>query len=654
MQPVAPKYVAPDLAAIFSATASAYLILDCNLTIVDVNISYLKATSRTRESVLGKYVFDAFPADPSDSEAHGVRTLRDSLERVLREGISDRLAVLKYNIPTSVDGELRFEERYWSPINTPVFDDENRVTHIIHQAVDITEQMQSENALRDSERRFRALTNATGDVIYRMNQDWTQMHELDGRGFIKDNASLSEWNVADYVPPEDQELVRAAILKAIRTKSIFALEHRVIRVDASYGWTYSKAVPILNADGEIHEWIGSANDITPRKLAEEQLKDANRRKDEFLAMLAHELRNPLAPISAAANVLQLAKLDEARIRKTSEIIARQVRHMTRLVDDLLDVSRVTQGLITLESNPLDVKQILSDAAEQIRPLVEARGHRLAVYFPPEPAFVLGDAGRLVQVITNLLSNAARYTPEGGTIDLRVDVLSEQLTIKVGDNGIGLAPDFITAVFDMFSQAQRTADRSQGGLGIGLALVKSLVELHRGSVTVQSKGLGLGSEFTVCLPRLTVSGLDEEVPDALISNTPPVTLRLMIVDDNVDAAGMLAMFLETTGHIVFVEHDARQALERAGNACPDVFLLDIGMPGMDGNELARHLRLIPTLASSVLIAVTGYSQEQNGTLGAASGFDHHFVKPLAMEQLTLLLTKIGTLKMKRGSVKTYQN
>jgi PAS domain S-box-containing protein len=380
-------------------------------------------------------------------------------------------------------------------------------------------------------------------------------------------------------------------------------------------------------------------DISERKRREEEMRRADRSKDEFLAMLAHELRNPLAPIAAAADLLRLARLDETQVTHTSDVIARQVRHMTSLVDDLLDVSRVTRGLIALETAPLDAKRIVSDAIEQVRPLIELRSHQMAVHMPPESAYVSGDAKRLVQVVANLLNNAAKYTLEGGNIDLRVEVRSEQVSIAVKDNGIGIAPELLGSVFDMFSQAQRTADRAQGGLGIGLALVRSLVELHHGSVTAQSKGLGHGSEFIVKLPRIPSTDVPPMPGDESLGKPEPRGLRLMVVDDNVDAADMLAMLLDAAGHEVSVEHDSRRALERARSQCPDVFLLDIGLPEIDGNELARQLRSQPDSASSILIAVTGYGQEQDRRNTAAAGFDYHFVKPVDTAQLTSLLAEI---------------
>jgi signal transduction histidine kinase len=634
-----------DFEAIFSATASAYLMLDTSLTIVGVNDAYLRATERTRESVMGRYVFDAFPTNPSEPGTSGVSILQRSLERVIATGTADHVDMLRFDIPVGTGLNVKFETRYWSPINSPVFDRNGELTHVIHNAIDITRQVESENARRESERRFKALTDASG-VIYRMSADWSHMHQLDGRGFLKDTSSIGEFRLDDYVAPEDQALVRKTINEAIRNNDIFELEHRVRRVDGSLGWTQSKAVPIRNTDGEIVEWIGAAVDITSRKVAEEQLKDTSRRKDEFLAMLSHELRNPLAPISAAAELLQLGRLNEARLTQISEIITRQVRHMTSLVDDLLDVSRVTSGLVTLALDAVEIKRVVGDAIEQVEPLIASRRHQVDVHLPPGAALVSGDAKRLVQIVSNLLNNAAKYTPEGGVIDLRVEVRNEQVTILVRDNGIGMAPEFVGRVFDMFSQAHRTADRSQGGLGIGLALVKSLVELHHGSITATSKGQGYGSEFTVWLPRHVAPDMQQPSSNRGGGNTRPVGLKVMVVDDNADAADMLAMYLETSGHEVIVENTSRTALERARRERADVFLLDIGLPDMDGNELARQLRSMPELASSCLIAVTGYGQEQDRKRTTEAGFDYHFVKPVNMTKLTSLLAELGTLALPR--------
>ena len=391
------------------------------------------------------------------------------------------------------------------------------------------------------------------------------------------------------------------------------------------------ATSIVQLDGNIHQ----------RELYEGRLRDADRRKDDFLAMLAHELRNPLAPISAAAELLKLGTMDEARIRQTSEIIGRQVKHMTSLVDDLLDVSRVTRGLVTLLKAPVDVRDVARDAVEQVNPLILSRRHHLTLRLLTEPALVMGDQKRLVQVIGNLLTNAAKYTHEGGNLLLTAELNAGQVLLTVEDDGIGMAPELVVRVFDLFAQAERTADRSSGGLGLGLALVKSLVELHGGDVACRSKGPGKGSRFTVRLPLANAS----QATDPGRSAYPPLRsvkpLKILLVDDNEDAAAMLAMFLETCGHQILVEHGSHRALERAQVELPDVCLLDIGLPEMDGNELAQRLRAIPATARIVLIAVTGYGQDHDRKGSAAAGFDHHMVKPVDTGKLAAVLAGIAT-------------
>jgi PAS domain S-box-containing protein len=398
------------------------------------------------------------------------------------------------------------------------------------------------------------------------------------------------------------------------------------------------------ADGGI---VSFFLDITERKLAEEKLRAADQRKDEFLAMLAHELRNPLAPISAAAELLKIGRLDETRLRQSSAIIGRQVRHMTSLVDDLLDVSRVTRGLVTLARAPVAARTIVDEAIEQVRPLFEARRQQLAVRLADPEATVLGDKARLVQVLANLLNNAAKYTPEDRRIEIDTrssggDGGGASLVLTVRDEGIGMEPELAGRVFDLFTQAKRSSDRSQGGLGLGLALVKNLVELHGGSVVCDSPGLGQGSSFVVRLPLMqpAAHGADSAASKAAPAGQPP-PLRLLVVDDNVDAAATLAMLLEACGYAVMVEHESPRALEIALRERPDAALLDIGLPEMDGNELARRLRADPRTRGMLLVAVTGYGQEQDRRLALEAGFDHHMVKPVDLDKLAAILSSLGS-------------
>ena len=377
-----------------------------------------------------------------------------------------------------------------------------------------------------------------------------------------------------------------------------------------------------------------------RARAEVALVQADRRKDQFLAMLAHELRNPLAPISSAAELLKLGKLDTDRVRTTGALIARQVGHMTGLVDDLLDVSRVTSGMAIIQQEDIDIKRVLADAMEQVRPLMEARKHRCVVQTAPGNVAVRGDYTRLVQVVANLLHNAVKYTPEHGRIEVALEAGDEQITLKVSDNGVGISAELLPHVFELFSQAERSSDRANGGLGLGLALVKSLVELHGGTVTAASPGLNAGSSFAVRLPRLApretsaTAGWPERG-----SAEAGLPLRVLVVDDNVDGAQMLAMFLEASGHLVAVEHSGQAALARAASARFDAFLLDIGLPEMDGKELAQRLRQMPLARDAMLVAITGYGLASDGADSLKAGFDHYMVKPVDPLAVVELLGEI---------------
>jgi len=386
-------------------------------------------------------------------------------------------------------------------------------------------------------------------------------------------------------------------------------------------------------------------DVTERTRIEQAFRDADRRKDEFLAMLAHELRNPLAPIAAAAELLHVSGCDAVRVEQASAVIGRQVRHISGLIDDLLDVSRVTRGMIPLDKVRTDVKQVVADAIEQVRPLLEHRGHRLTLQMPTGPALVSGDPKRLVQVVANLLNNAVKYTPPGGDIGLELGADGATVRLDIVDNGIGMSADVLERAFDLFAQAEREADRAQGGLGIGLALVRSLVELHGGDVAAGSAGLGQGSRFTVRVPQLQESGhgaapASDVQADA--ASLPPA-LRVMVVDDNVDAAEMLAMFVDAMGHQVVTEYGSLEALDRLGTFHPDVFLLDIGLPDLDGYGLARRIRATPAVAGALLVAVTGYGDEQARQQASAAGFNHHFVKPLDTAQLVTLLDQVSAAR-----------
>jgi signal transduction histidine kinase len=385
--------------------------------------------------------------------------------------------------------------------------------------------------------------------------------------------------------------------------------------------------------------VNTAALILDHRRQIEEHKRANQRKDEFLAMLAHELRNPMAPIRAAADLLSVAELDRTKIVKTSEIISRQVKYMANLVDDLMDVSRVTRGLINLDSADIDIKQVVTEAIEQVSAAIESKRHNLTLKLTQEPAHVWGDAKRLVQVITNVLDNSIKYTPAGGDIHVQVEVEGSDIVVDVADNGIGIATELQPYVFDLFTQGKRNADRSQGGLGIGLALVKSLVTLNGGHITCKSEGNGKGSQFTIILPRYA-----KQQPANQGASFQPATKairkqRLLVVDDNIDAAQMLGMYLQAVGHEVLIEHSSKAALERARIEKPDACVLDIGLPDMDGYELARQLRMQEETAHARLIALTGYGQEQDKKKAYEAGFDGHLVKPVNTADLVALIGRL---------------
>ncbi|WP_051971957.1 GAF domain-containing protein [Massilia sp. 9096] len=377
--------------------------------------------------------------------------------------------------------------------------------------------------------------------------------------------------------------------------------------------------------------------LASERAARAEAERHNKMKDEFLAMLAHELRNPLAPITSAAQLLRLPEVNEGLRLKASNIISRQVRHMTELVDDLLDVSRVTRGLVKLENEILDLNKIAIAAVEQARPHIEERRHTLSVELPPEPVPVEGDRTRLVQVLVNLLNNSAKYTPQGGQVALKVVNDGASAEVTVVDNGSGIDAQLLPHVFDLFTQADRAPDRSQGGLGIGLALVKSIVRMHNGQVAARSAGLQRGTQMTVALPLAHA-----EVGQVIRSGEgsgEALPLTVTVVDDNLDAGHSLAVLLRAHGHTVQVYEDGAGTLA-ARDALPQVFILDIGLPDMTGYELVRRLRRLPQHAGAVFVALTGYGQQRDRDLSRQAGFDHHLVKPVEIGKLTQILAQVA--------------
>ena len=763
-------------------------------------------------------------------------------------------------------------------------------------------QVEAQAALRDSEERFRAFVTAGTDVVYRMNADWSELCQLVGRNFVAAAPRPTDTWLAEYIYPEDQTRVLATIAEAIRTRGVFEMEHRVRRLDGSVGWTHSRAVPLLDAEGAIREWIGNAvditerrhneqalnesqerysgllnsinegycsievifdahgtavdftyvevnpafekltgmrdvqgrrvrelipdveqrwldrygsvaltgvpvrrvdqvkgldrwfevlcfrlggsesrkigilfnnitarieaenalqasealyrglfnsidegfaiiemifdadrspvdylilevnpgfeqqcglldatgkrimeilpdhepywfemygkvaltgepvraqveskalqrwfetrafriggegslkvavifNDITGRKNDERMLQeqaqalaDQDRRKDEFLAMLSHELRNPLAPLTNALHMLRLQPQEDPVQRQARGIIERQVGQLKHLVGELLEISRITTGRVQLRLERIAMSGVLDRAIETAQPLIEERRHVLEVSAPPHPVWLQADASRLEQVVVNLLTNAAKYTDPGGRIWLSVAQEGQEAVLRVRDTGIGIAAALLPRIFDLFTQAEKSLDRSQGGLGIGLCLVQRLVELHGGSVAVTSV-LGQGSEFVVRLP-VTSLDLPPLLPSqAEVARPAGKCCRVLVVDDNVDAAGSLGSLLTVLGHEVRVVHDGAAALEAVQSFPAGVALLDIGLPGLTGLEVARRIRQLPALEDLVLVAMTGYGQESDRESSREAGFDHHLVKLANLDELLRILETVPAM------------
>jgi PAS domain S-box-containing protein len=385
------------------------------------------------------------------------------------------------------------------------------------------------------------------------------------------------------------------------------------------------------------------NDITELKQLQEALRQADRRKDEFLAMLAHELRNPLAPILNALHIMRLARGNPDTIEESRCLIERQVKHMVRIIDDLLDLSRIARGKIQLRMQPVELGQVVRAAVESSRPMIDSAGHHLTILLPPEPIFFEADATRLSQVLLNLLNNAAKYTERGGRIWVAARKDDDDLVISVRDSGVGIPSEMLPTIFEMFAQADRSLNRSQGGLGIGLALVRGLVRLHGGTVSARSEGAGRGSEFIVRLPLRRANIAPSPSPDAAgahVAHMAKTPRRVLVVDDDVDGARSLEKLLKMLGHQVVITHDGSAGLSAARRFKPDLIILDIGLPGINGYEIASFLRKTPELRHVPLVAMTGWGKEEDRRRSKEAGFKTHLVKPVELCDLEAILADPG--------------
>jgi PAS domain S-box-containing protein len=511
---------------------------------------------------------------------------------------------------------------------------------------DISEQVLTRNAIFESEERYRMLFDSIDEGFCIIEVIFDEENKPVDYRFIQANPAFERLTgLVDAIGRTVRELVPDLEAFWVETCGRVALTGEAVRVE-------NESVPMNRwfdiyasrvGDAESRRVAVVFNNITERKRVEAALREADQRKDEFLAMLAHELRNPLAPIRNAAQVLKLVGQTDAKQQWAREVIERQTQHLTRLVDDLLDVSRITSGKVTLQREPLDLATIIGRAVETSQPLIDSRRHRLVLTLPPESLFVEGDLTRLVQVVGNLLNNAAKYTDEGGHIWVKAARHGDEAVIRIRDDGIGLPAELLPRIFDLFTQADQSLDRSQGGLGIGLTLVRSLVELHGGSVEARSDGATHGCEFIVRLPLVIARDAEpksrraqSDGPNANRKNV----LRVLVVEDNLDSAEMMAFIMRLNGHDVRMARDGISALEMARTFRPQVVLCDIGLPDMNGYEVAERLRGQPDFAQTRLIALSGYGQDEARQRAKEAGFDHHLVKPVEPDALVTLLGSVS--------------
>ncbi|MFZ3043227.1 MAG: PAS domain S-box protein [Thiobacillus sp.] len=605
--------------ALFAATTFEGIVISKRGRILDCNEQFARKLGYTVKELTGRLIDDLIVPEDRERIAENIR--------LGRESIVEHAMLCK-------DGRRILVEAHGktSPAGAPAG---RRYTAVR----DITGRKQIGQALRDSQADLRHAQSVARIGNWRLNIQHNELqwsdenHRIYG---IPQGPPLTYETFLATVHPDDRAYVDMMWQTCLQGKP-YDIEHRLV-VDGKVKWVRQKAELEFDDQGQLLGGFGTSQDITGLKQAELELLEANRRKDEFLAMLAHELRNPLTPIRNAAHVLGQLEIQEPRVQWAQRIIERQVGHLTRLVDDLLDVSRIVRGKVALKVARIEVAVVVNQALDMARPLIDAMGHRVAVRLPEHAVYLEGDPVRLAQVLLNLLDNAAKYTPAGGKIQLDVSIAGPVIEIKVCDNGMGIPAELLPQVFDLFKQGERTLDRSQGGLGIGLTLVKELVEMHGGLLEALSTGVGQGSTFTIWLPALCDTPLmvDQEAPAA----SPAASqCRVLVVDDDDAVADSMSMLLQINGHDVRVAASGKAALEIARSFQPQVALLDIGLQGMDGYEVARQLRAEQG-EDIRLIAVTGYGDEEARSRSVAAGFDQHLVKPVPPALIYELLAGIG--------------
>jgi PAS domain S-box-containing protein len=620
--------------AFFEQGALLAAILDVDGTVLESNRLSWEACGYARDEIVGKPLWEAPWWTPSADLV--VRIKAAAGEAAAGESV-------RAEVPYFVsDGG----ERMTMLAIQPIRDEAGRVLLLALTGTDITDRKRAE---AEREKFVTLVENST---------DFIGMCDLEGVPFFVNRAGLEmvglesleearQTPVASFFFPEDQPRIMQEFFPSVLREGHGEIEVRFRHFRTGEArWMAYKVLTLPDANGRPVGFATVSQDMTERKRMENDLltlaadlSDADRRKNEFLAMLAHELRNPLAPISNAARALRMGGDDRETVRSASEMLERQVGQMARLVDDLLDLSRITRGKIELRKQRVELAPVVNQAVEAARALYKSMDHELTVTLPSEPIHLDADATRLAQVVGNLLTNACKFTDRGGRVRLTVEHEREQAVVRVRDNGIGIAAEHLPQLFEMFAQVDTSLERSRDGLGIGLTLVKNLVEMHGGTVEVHSDGPGQGSEFTVRLPTLADAGRPPSAP-VEIETLAAAVLRILIVDDNEDGAESLAMLLDASGHETEQAYDGPAALELAQRIRPDVVLLDIGLPGLNGYEVCRRIRSETWGKGMVIVALTGWGQEEDRHRSREAGFDTHMVKPVDYDALMKLLASVS--------------
>ncbi len=591
-----------------------------------VNEYGAKVHGRSRDEVVGRTMAEL------QMPEHTVASWTERLQEVFATGAQQ---TLEFEFEGSSFGHLLF-----SSLFVPEFDEERQVVSVLAITRDVTMLRKAEQAMRESEKRFRELANnfaqlawmtdETGAAFW-YNERWyeytgTSFEEVQGRG----------WQTVQH--PDHLSRVVEKFSDCVRRGALWEDTFPLRGRDGRYRWFLSRAIPIRDESGRVIRWFGTNTDVTDLREAEQALREANERleqtdrnKNEFLGVLSHELRNPLAPIRNSIYVLEKAAPGSSQAGRARRVIDRQVHQMTRLIDDLLDVTRISRGKVSLHREPLELNELVRRTAEDHLSVFTQSGVELAVSLAPDPLYVDGDRTRLAQIVGNLLQNAAKFTPKGGHAGIEVGRdAAEHVTVHVRDDGPGLAPAVLARLFEPFVQAEMTLDRTRGGLGLGLALVKGLAELHGGAVSAHSEGAGKGAEFVVRLPLVSAAAARPAASAQARGRCRGH--RVLVIDDNADTAESLKEALELGSHLVETAADAEEGLAKARRFQPEIVLCDIGLPGTDGYELARRMRADPELRKVHLVAVSGYMRPEDVQRSREAGFEDHLPKPTPLETL----------------------